>query len=80
LTDENLPFWVDVRVSQIGGCWIAIAALADTPEIVASSWRDLAVLLALWPLGATHAQELAARAIAQLDAPLGALTPEIREG
>ena len=62
LTHPGLDFWVDVRVSRIGHSWLAVADLASTPEPAVASRPDLAVLLALWPLGPAMARRLAARA------------------
>ena len=68
LTDQALPFWVDVRISLVRGSWVAVADLADTPEIAASNRFDLAILFALWPLGEACARRLATSAMAQLEA------------
>lgn len=62
LTHPALDFWVDVRLRQIDGVWVAVADLADQPEIAASTRPDLALLLALWPLGGAIAQRMVRRA------------------
>jgi hypothetical protein len=62
LTHPALDFWVDVRLLRSGDKWLAVADLASTPEMAVASRPDLAVLLALWPLGPSVARRLAARA------------------
>ena len=66
LTDAELDFWVDVRVRRVGRSWVAVADLASTPEIVGADRPDLALLLALWPLGPDVARRLAATTVARL--------------
>jgi hypothetical protein len=61
LTDPDLDFWVDTRLCQFGGTWLAAADLAGTPDIGVSTDRDLAVLFALWSLGPDVAQRMASR-------------------
>jgi hypothetical protein len=51
LTHPAVAFWVDVRLLKNGGRWLTVADLASTPEVAAAARPDLAVLLALWPLG-----------------------------
>jgi hypothetical protein len=63
LTDPALDFWVDVRMRRIGHAWVAAAVLASTREIAAAFRPDIALLFALWPLGA----EAAVRIASQLD-------------
>jgi hypothetical protein len=63
LTHPAIDFWVDVRMESFGPRWLAVADLASTPEI-GVGWRpDLAVLMALWPLGASVARQLATEAV-----------------
>ena len=57
-----LDFWVDVRLRRFGDAWLAVADLASTPEVAVASRPDLAVFLALWPLGPAIAPRLARRA------------------
>ena len=61
LTDPELDFWVDVRLRQFGGAWLATAELAGTPDVGVSTDRDLAVLFALWALGPDVARRMASR-------------------
>jgi hypothetical protein len=70
LTDPDLDFWVDVRLRHVGESWVAVADLASTPEIAAAVRPDLALILALWPLGAEVATRLATPALARIDAGL----------
>ena len=63
LTHPAVAFWVDVRLLENGGRWLAVADLASTPEIAVASRPDLAVLLALWPLGPALARRMAVRAV-----------------
>jgi hypothetical protein len=51
-------------VRRFGDAWVAVADLAGTPEIVAARRLDLALVLALWPLGSGIAAELALDALA----------------
>jgi hypothetical protein len=62
LTHPAIDFWVDVRLCQVGDAWLAVADLASTPEPAVASRPDLALLLALWPLGPAVARRMAARA------------------
>lgn len=66
LVDADLGFWVDVRLRQTAGSWLAVADLASTPEIAAADRPDLALLLALWPLGEEPATRLARTALAEV--------------
>jgi hypothetical protein len=63
LTHPAIDFWVDVRLFRAEDRWIAVADLASTPEIAVASRSDLAVLLALWPLGPALARRMATRAV-----------------
>jgi hypothetical protein len=62
LTHPSIDFWVDVRLRQVGQRWLAVADLASTPELAVATRPDLALLLALWPLGPAVARRLATRA------------------
>ncbi len=62
LTHPAIDFWVDVRLRRIGGAWLAAADPAYAPEPAVASRPDLAILLALWPLGPALARRLTARA------------------
>jgi hypothetical protein len=62
LTDPEIEFWVDVRLRSFGDAWLAVADLASTPEVAVAPRPDLAVLLALWPLGPALAGRMAERA------------------
>lgn len=61
LTDPELDFWIDVRLRHFGGRWLAVADLADTPDVGVSTDRDVAVLLALWSLGPDTARRMASQ-------------------
>lgn len=63
LTHPGVDFWVDVRLLESEGRWLAVADLASTPELAVAARPDLAVFLALWPLGPALARRLAARAV-----------------
>ena len=62
LTHPAIDFWVEVRLRRVGSGWLAVADLASSPEPAVASRADLAVLLALWPLGSALARRLTARA------------------
>jgi hypothetical protein len=62
LTNPAINFWVDVRLLRSDGRWLAVADLASTPEVAVASRPDLAVFLALWPLGPALARRMTARA------------------
>jgi hypothetical protein len=62
LTHPAIDFWVDVRLRRFGDTWLAVADLATTPEVGAATRPDLALLLALWPLGPALARRLVERA------------------
>jgi len=59
LTEPSLDFWVDVRIRRFGDVWVAVADLASSPELAVARQPDLAVLLALWPLGGDVARRIA---------------------
>ena len=75
LTHPALDFWVDVRLLQSADRWLAVADLASTPEVAVASRPDLAVLLALWPLGPALARRMATRAVLP-EAASGSFTAE----
>lgn len=60
LTHPSIDFWIDVRFRRFGDSWLAVADLASTPEPAVAARPDLAVFLALWPLGPALARRLAA--------------------
>jgi hypothetical protein len=62
LTHPAIDFWVEVRLRRVGSGWLAVADLASSPEPAMATRADLAVLLALWPLGSALARRLTARA------------------
>jgi hypothetical protein len=62
LTHPAIDFWVDVRLFEAHGRWLAVADLASTPEVAVASRPDLAVFLALWPLGPALARRMVTRA------------------
>ena len=62
LTAPELGFWVEVRLRQVDGAWLAVADLAGTPELGLSSDRARARFVALWPLGPEVAARLASGA------------------
>jgi hypothetical protein len=43
LTDADLDFYVDVRVSDIDGVWLAVADLVGTPEVAYARGRPRAL-------------------------------------
>lgn len=63
LTHPAIDFWVDVRLLGSEGRWLAVADLASTPEVAVAGRPDLAVLLALWPLGSALARRMATQAV-----------------
>jgi hypothetical protein len=65
LTHPAIDFWVAIRLLETEGRWLAVADLASTPEMAVASRPDLALLLALWPLGPALARRIAARALLQ---------------
>jgi hypothetical protein len=71
LTDPAVDFWVDLRLRRLSGSWLAAADLASTPEVTASSRLDVALVLALCPLGHDLARRMATSALAILSAEPG---------
>ncbi len=62
LTHPDLDFWVDVRVREFLGRWLAVAVLADEPEVGLGWTPQDAVAEALSLLSDDLASEMAARA------------------
>lgn len=62
LKHPSVDFYVDVRLRRFEDSWLAVADLASTPEVAVARRPDLAVLLALWPLGPALARRLVAGA------------------
>jgi len=62
LTHPDRDFWVDVRVREFDGRWLAVADLADEPEIGLGSTSREAVMRALRSLDIARAAEMAAGA------------------
>jgi hypothetical protein len=60
LTHPELDFWIDVRLREFGGKWLAVADLAEAPDIGTSEDSIEAVRDALMALGPRLAGELAA--------------------
>jgi hypothetical protein len=59
LTHPAIDFWVDVRLLEFEGRSLAVADLASEPEVAVAARPDLAVFLALWPLGPALAGRMA---------------------
>lgn len=75
LTDPDLDFWVEVRLCQFDGTWLAAANLAGTPDVGVSTDRELALLFALWALGPDVARRMASHVSAgSTDREFGART------
>jgi hypothetical protein len=51
LTHPDLDFWIDVRVREFDGRWLAVADLADVPEVGTGDTAREAVRGALRVLG-----------------------------
>ena len=62
LTHPGLPFWVDVRLREFDGRWLAVAMLADEPDIGTGEDPREALHAALAALGEPYAAEMAAAA------------------
>lgn len=63
LTDPELDFWVDVQLRCFRGRWLAVADLAGTADVGVAIDRDVAILFALWSLGAEVASRMARQAL-----------------
>jgi hypothetical protein len=62
LSHPKLDFWIDVRLREFDGRWLAVADLADTPELGMGMTAADALRSALNRLGPTLARQLANRA------------------
>jgi hypothetical protein len=60
LAHPGLDFWIDVRLLEHVGRWMAVADLAGTPEIGIGETRGTALIEALRPLGERYAVDMAA--------------------
>ena len=61
-----LNFWIDVRLRELGGRWLAVADPADTPELGPGATPAEALRRVLAPFGPKLRDELVARAVAGL--------------
>lgn len=59
LTHPDLDFWVDVRLREFEGRWLAVADLAGQPDVGTSEDPQEALRDALASLGTRLADELA---------------------
>jgi hypothetical protein len=59
LTHPELGFWVDVRLRECDGRWLAVADLADEPDIGLGASAAEAVRGALDALGTRYAAAMA---------------------
>lgn len=62
LTHPDLDFWVDLRLCEFEGRWLAVADFADEPDVGVREDPKQAVEDALMALGARPARELTASA------------------
>lgn len=62
LTNPGLDFWIDVRLREFDGHWLAVADLADTPEVGSGETPAEALRSALSPFGTKLLNELVAGA------------------
>lgn len=60
LTHPDLDFWVDVRLREWIGRWLAVADLADEPDVGTGDDPQTAIRGALAALGEPYASEMAA--------------------
>jgi hypothetical protein len=60
MTNPDLDFWIDVRLRDFDGRWLAVADLADTPDIGTGDTAEAALLGALASLGGTWSEDLTA--------------------
>jgi hypothetical protein len=66
LTHPALDFWIDVRLREFEGRWLAVADLADTPELGTGHMPAEALRRALAPFGAGLRDVLVDRALRAL--------------
>lgn len=76
ISDPNLDFWIDVRLMEHNGRWLAVADLADTPELGVGHDPQSALREALSPFGSTVAERVARWALTE---GVGSRTPPDRE-
>lgn len=62
LTRPELDFWVDLRLREFGGKWLAVAGLADEPDVGTGEDPREALPEALTALGPRSAEGLATSA------------------
>lgn len=62
LTHPALDLWIDVRLREFDGRWLAVAELADTPEVGTGETPEEALRGALSPFGPRLCDELVASA------------------
>ncbi len=62
LTHPEVDFWVDVRLREFDGRWLAVADRADDPDVGTGTGPREALLEALVALGPRVAQEMVAAA------------------
>ncbi len=58
LTHPDLDFWIDVRIREFDGRWLAVADLTDTPEIGTGEEPRAALQDALRPFAPRLRDEL----------------------
>jgi len=66
LTHPDLPFWVDVRVREFDGRWLAVADLAGQPEIGVGTSAEAALGGLFAVFGPRLAEELRFAALVSL--------------
>jgi len=62
LTHPALDFWIDVRLREFDGHWLAVADLADTPEVGVGGTPAEALRGAMEPFRRALREELVAGA------------------
>lgn len=62
LTHPTLDFWIDIRLRQLSGRWLAVADLAGTPELGTGDMPEQALRGALGPFRPRIREGLIARA------------------
>jgi hypothetical protein len=58
LESAQLGFWVDLRMLNVRGRWMAVALIGGDPEVGYGPTRSLALRRALAPLGSEATDEL----------------------